>query len=612
MQKRWTANDVREAYLRFFEERGHARVPSASLVPENDPTTLFTGSGMQPLLPYLLGEKHPEGDRLVDSQKCFRAGDIEEVGDNRHTTFFEMLGNWSFGDYFKKEQIEWIFEFLTKELGLDPNRIYISAFGGNEKIGVPKDGESVKIWQEVFKKAGVEAEAGKRIFYYGEDKNWWSRSGIPANMPVGEPGGPDSEMFWDFGADRLIHENSAFKEQPCHINCDCGRYLEIGNNVFMEYRKTADGFKKLKQRNVDFGGGLERLLAAAQDEPDIFKIEVFDEAREVLERLSGKKYDEGKRVTQAFRVILDHLRAAVLLVGDGVLPDNKDQGYFARRLIRRAIRYGQKLGIERAFCAEVTGAIIENYRSAYGILANKRERIQEELRKEEEKFGKTLVAGLREFDRIAGQVDEISAKSAFDLYQSFGLPFEMIEEMAKERGQQVDTDGFKQYLVEHQRSSAIASAHKFKGGLADHSEISVKYHTTTHLLHQALREVLGDHVQQRGSNITQERLRFDFAHPEKMTTEQIKRVENLVNSKIKEDLPVAREEMSVPEAKAKGALGLFEEKYGERVSVYSIGDFSCEICGGPHVEKTGFLGSFKITKEESAGGGVRRVKAVLT
>jgi alanyl-tRNA synthetase len=610
--KTWTANDVREAYLSFFESKGHRRVKSAPLVPENDSTTLFTGSGMQPMLPYLLGEPHALGSRIVDSQKSFRTGDIEEVGDNRHTTFFEMLGNWSFGDYFKDEQIKWIFDWLVQELGLEPSRLFVSVFVGNEQIGVPKDEESVKIWQESFKGVGIEAKIGERIFYYGEEKNWWSRSGVPAKMPAGEPGGPDSEIFWDFGVERGLHEGSKFKGQPCHINCDCGRWLEIGNNVFMEYRKTETGFEKLEQRNVDFGGGLERILAALANEPDIFRSEIFDEPRRVLEKLTAKLYGENEEETRAFRLILDHLRAATFLIGDAVLPSNKDQGYFVRRLIRRAIRFGDQLGIKKPFSVEVAGAVIENYRSAYGELANRQAAINQELTKEEDRFRKTLKAGLKQFEKVVSEEKALTAPAVFDLYQSFGFPWEMTAELAEEQGLKVNQEEFEKLKSEHQKKSRTGGEQKFKGGLADTSEKSIHYHTATHLLHQALRQILGEHVWQKGSNITPERLRFDFSHPTVLTKAQRQEVEELVNQKIQENLIVKREVLTIEQARTKGALGLFAEKYGEQVSVYSMGNFSCEICGGPHVTQTGKLGTFKIMKEESAGAGVRRIKAVLT
>lgn len=622
-----TTNEVREKYLAFFAKHGHARLPSAALVPENDPTTLFTGSGMQPMIPYLLGQKHPLGSRLTDSQKCLRVQDIDDIGDNRHTTFFEMLGNWSLGDYFKTEQIRWMFEFMTKELDLDPKRLYVTAFRGNDSLGIPRDDETVGLWQELFTAAGVDAKAvdnaeiqglqDGRIFYYDETKNWWSRSGIPAHMPKGEPGGPDTEMFWDYGEQLQLHEKSEYREKPCHVNCDCGRFMEIGNNVFMEYIKTAEGFATLPQKNVDFGGGLERMAAAAADTPDVFLLDVFAPLKDKLEKLSEKKYGDNEKVTRAFRIVMDHLRAVTFLIGDDVLPSNKDQGYFTRRLLRRAIRFADSLGITSNSGQELAKEIIAQFASIYPNLQEKREIILSEIEKEESKFRRTLAAGLRQFQHLVLELTkrdnkEISGQEVFDLYQSYGFPLELSQELAREAGFTIDTEGFKKIFSEHQSKSRAGAQQKFAGGLGDHSAKSIAYHTATHLLHQALRDVLGGHVFQKGSNITPERLRFDFSHPAKMTPEEIRRVEEIINEKIKADLPVKREEMTVEEAKQKGALGLFEHKYGDKVSVYSIGDYSCEICGGPHVERTSELaGTFKILKEEAASAGIRRIKAVL-
>lgn len=609
--------DIRKKFIDYFVAQGHVRLSSASLLPENDPTTLFTGSGMQPLVPYLLGEPHPMGTRLVDSQKCFRAQDIEEVGDNRHTTFFEMLGNWSLGDFFKREQITWMFGFLTRELGIDPARLYVTVFRGNDEIGIPRDDEAVNTWRELFVGVGVEAKAvdfperdgmqGGRIFYYPEKKNWWSRSGVPANMPVGEPGGPDSEMFYDFGAQLELHERSAWKAEPCHVNCDCGRFVEIGNNVFMEYIRTEHGFEKLKNKNVDFGGGLERMAAAVRNNPDIFLIDVFDEPRAAIRELSGREYGVDEPTTRAYRVILDHLRAATFLIGDSAAPSNKDQGYFTRRLIRRAIRYAHGLGITESFAGRVGSAYIAVYGDEYTNLRAQHDTIVAELSKEEEKFKKTLAKGLKEFEKLSA----IDGTVAFDLYQTYGFPLELTEELAREKGFTVDHDQFAAEFRKHQELSRTASAGKFKGGLADDSEMTRKYHTATHMLHQALRTVLGAHVEQKGSNITAERMRFDFSHPAKMTPEEIKRVEDIVNEQIKRDLKMTWREMSLDEARAEGAIGLFEGKYGEKVKVYTLGDYSKEICGGPHVESTGSMGTFKIAKEEAVAAGVRRIKAVL-
>jgi alanyl-tRNA synthetase len=620
-----SAHDVRKKYLDFFAKHGHHILPAASLVPENDPSTLFTGSGMQPMVPYLLGETHPLGRRLADSQKCFRSQDIEEVGDNRHTTFFEMLGNWSLGDYFKTEQITWMFEFLTKEVGLDPKNLYVTVFRGNDTLGIARDDEAVKLWQQCFASVGIDALAvdfserdglqGGRIFYYPEKKNWWSRSGVPDNMPVGEPGGPDTEMFWDFGSDLQLHETSIFKAEPCHVNCDCGRFLEIGNNVFMQYQKTADGFQTLPQKNVDFGGGLERLAAVAINSSDVFMTDLFAGARSAIEAVSGKKYGENVDDTFAYRVVLDHIRAATFLLGDNVLPANKDQGYFVRRLIRRAVRFARRLGVAQALVREVASAYINTYAEAYPNLADKRDLILSEIEKEEAKFAKTIEQGLRELKKIIEKTKTFTGTDAFNVYQSYGFPLELTtEELSRTYNLAVDEQQFKDDFKKHQDLSRAGSEQKFAGGLADHSVETTKLHTATHLLHQALRTVLGDHVEQRGSNITAERLRFDFSHGEKMTPEQIQQVEDIVNEQIKRDLPVHAEQLTVDEAKARGAIGLFEDKYaqiGGKINVYFMGDFSKEICGGPHVQHTGELGGIKIAKEEASSAGIRRIKAIL-
>ena len=633
--------DIRKKYLEFFSRQGHAIISSSPMVPDNDPTTLFTGSGMQPMLPYLLGAKHPQGTRIVDSQKCFRAQDMDEVGDNRHTTFFEMLGNWSLGDYFKQEQIPWMFAFLTTELGLDPRQIYVTCFRGNEALHIPRDTEAAELWKQMFAEKGIDAvivdfpeEQGMRdgkIFYYSEKKNWWSRAGVPGNMPIGEPGGPDTEMFWDFYPDGQgavsPHATSLWKDEPCHVNCDCGRFMEIGNNVFMEYQKTAQGFEFLPQKNVDFGGGLERLAAAVNNDLDVFRIDVFTTMREVLERVSGRQYGQKSEDTKAFRVILDHIRAATFLIADGVYPGNKDQGYFVRRLMRRAIRYAQVLGITEKFCAEVAAAVIVAYEDTYPALRQHEATICLEMSKEEEKFSKTLSEGLRVFELGIKNYElgtVLSGKQIFDLYQSYGFPFEVTQELAIERGLTIDEAGFQEELRKHQDLSRSGAEKKFKGGLSDHSDMSVKYHTATHLLHIALRKVLGEHVQQKGSNITPERLRFDFSHPTKMTDEELKQVEDLVNGAIARDYSVSWREIPVKDAFAKKVIGFFPDRYDEIVKVYSIGDpdqlasadptqptFSQEICGGPHVEHTGVLGKFKITKEEACSAGIRRIKAIV-
>lgn len=624
-----TTDHIRQAYLDFYKEKGHAVIPSAPLLPDNDPTTLFTGSGMQPMLPYLLGEKHPLGLRIADSQKSFRSVDIEEVGDNRHTTFFEMLGNWSLGDYFKKEQIPWMFTFLTQSIGLDPMRIYVTVFRGNDVI--PRDDESVTSWKAVFKGIGIDAKdvdlaekngmQSGRIFYYDEKKNWWSRAGEPAKMPVGEPGGPDSEMFWDFGAERNLHETSPWKNQPCHVNCDCGRFLEIGNNVFMEYIKTSKGFERLKQQNVDFGGGLERIAAALNDDPDVFWIDVFTPVRTLLEKLSGKRYTENKDVTCAFRVIMDHLRAATFLIADGAPPGNRDQGYFTRRLIRRAVRFANAIGIPVNFCSQIADAYITQYQAAYPAVGKQRANLTEILNQEEAQFRKTLQKGEKELSDYLSDHDAIDGGKIFYFYETYGFPRELTEEIIAKQGKKiVDLDRFEKAKESHSDLSRTAAAGKFAGGLADHSAETTKLHTATHLLNAALRTVLGTHIQQKGSNITAERLRFDFNHPDKMTPEQIKKVEELVNQAIAADEPVAFHLTTVDGAKNEGAIGVFDERYGSEVKVYVVGDpstgsgqvFSKEICGGPHVARTGMIGAFKIQKEESSSAGVRRIKAVVT
>ncbi len=637
-----TVNQIRLKFLEYMKDKGHAIVPSASLVPENDPTTLFTGSGMQPMLPYLLGQPHPLGLRIVDSQKSFRSQDIEEVGDNRHTTFFEMLGNWSFGDYFKEEQITWMWDFLIDELKLNPQNFYVTCFAGNENLGVPRDTFSAELWQKLFEQKGIIAtvsenpeagmKAGEKIFYYNEKKNWWSRSGVPANMPEGEPGGPDSEMFYDFDPDhsKKMHENSVHKVGPCHVNCDCGRFLEIGNNVFMQYKKTAQGFEELPQMNVDHGSGLERYAAALRNDADMFNIDVFDEPKNMIAGLSGKKYGESDVEIYAYRVVLDHIRSATFLIGDGVMPGNKDQMYFVRRLIRRAVRYARNLGVMINFTKDVASSFIETYKDEYKNLEEKKHIILTEIDKEESKFRKTLENGIKQFDKLA--TGDINGPDAFDLLQSYGFPIELTEELAKERGISVDKKMFDELKKAHSEESRTASAGKFKGGLGGDGEMEVKYHTATHMLHQALREVLGETVEQKGSNITPERLRFDFSFERKMTDEEKKQVEDIINSRIKDALPVIREEVSMDEARARGAIGLFGDKYGDVVSIYRIGTgksrgdynlFSMEFCGGPHVTNTIELATsvgpngtaledvFKIVKEEAVSSGVRRIKAVL-
>lgn len=620
-------HQIRQKYLEFFAatEPPHAVVPSSALVPENDPTTLFTGSGMQPMVPYLLGEQHPKGTRITDSQKCFRSQDIEEVGDNRHTTFFEMLGNWSLGDYFKTEQLRWFFTFLTDEVGLEPERLFVTVFRGSDELSIPRDSESVDIWKTLFQEKGVSATAidfaerdgmqGGRIFYYDEKKNWWSRSGVPTNMPAGEPGGPDSEVFYDFGVELQLHENSAWKDEPCHVNCDCGRFLEIGNSVFMQYQKQADGsFTELPQKNVDFGGGLERIAAAANGDSDVFKTAAFTNIMTEIESVTGQKY--GSEHTAAMRVIADHLKAAVFLIKDGVLPSNKAQGYFLRRLIRRATvklrQMGSGLNPATLFTIADRG-VLETYDGVYFDRTQDRDLIERVLVEEGSKFSKSLDKGLKTLEKQ----DQIDGKFAFDLYQTYGFPLEITLELAAQRGQIVDVEVFKAEFAKHRDLSRTSSAGMFKGGLADHSEITTKYHTATHLLQAALRQVLGVHVQQKGSNITAERLRFDFSHPQAVTAEELVKVEQQINDWIKADLPVTKQMMEKQAALQSGAIAFFIEKYPDEVSVYTIGEnptndwISKELCGGPHVGHTGEIGGIKIAKEQAVSGGVRRIYAEL-
>lgn len=619
-----TTSELRTAYLEFFRERGHAIIPSASLLPENDPTTLFTGSGMQPMLAYLLGEPHPLGKRIADSQKSFRSQDIEEVGDNRHTTFFEMLGNWSLGDYFKKEQIAWMFQFLTQRIGLDPRRIFVTVFRGKDAI--PRDDDSVRCWEEQFSTVGIEAHAvdlaekngmGEgRIFYYNEKKNWWSRAGEPVKMPLGEPGGPDSEMFFDFGEERKLHEVSPWKDLPCHVNCDCGRFLEIGNNVFMQYIKRADGFEKLTQQNVDFGGGLERIAAALNDDPDVFMIDAFTPMRRWLEEQTGKSYGIDAESTRSFRIIMDHLRAATFLIADGAPPGNRDQGYFTRRLLRRAIWFGEKLGLGIQFSSVIArDHLLPFYATAYPDLLAKREELLSILAMEEQQFRKTLAQGKRELQDYFTKHSAIDGATMFHFFETYGVPRELTMEIAASSHMTIDRpETFDTAKAKHSEESRTASAGKFKGGLSDHSAETTKLHTATHLLNAALRTVLGTHIEQKGSNITAERLRFDFNHPEKMTPEQLQSVERLVNEAIAADLPVVYHVTSVDGAKGEGAIGVFDSRYGAEVKVYVVGDgsFSKEICGGPHVARTGMIGRFTIQKEESSSAGIRRIKATVS
>ncbi len=613
------ASDIRAKYLKHFVGRGHVSIPPTTIVPENDPTTLFTGSGMQPMMPYLLGAKHSQGDRLADSQPCFRTDDVEEVGDNRHICMFEMLGNWSLGSYWKEEQLGWMFEFLTKEIGLDPHKLYVSVFYGDATLSIPRDDEAVAVWQALFTKHDIKADLidldteengykkgmqGGRIFSYGVKKNWWSRSGIPANMPAGEPGGPDSEIFYDFGTP---HDTKFGKE--CHPNCDCGRFLEIGNNVFMTYKKETDGtFTLLPQRNIDFGGGLERIVAAANHDPDIFKIDMFTSIIKRIEDSSGKKY-EGVYMAP-MRVIADHLRAATFMISQGLEPSNKLQGYMLRRLLRRAAVRARLLGADaKKIFIECIPAIVKEYADAGFITSSVTPHVQVVVAQELDKFGKALDKGLKEIGRTDAKL--IDAQFAFNLYQSLGFPYEITRDLLAEKNITLDQVEFDQIFAKHKEGSRTASAGMFKGGLADQSEITTKYHTATHLLHQALHDVLGDEIAQAGSNITSERLRFDYTYSGKPTPEQVKKIGEIVNVKISEDLPVVKTIEDKAEALKSGARAFFAEKYPDKVSVYTIGTYSKELCGGPHVEHTGTIGSISIYKDEALGSGKRRIYARL-
>ena len=640
-----TADDLRALFLNFMQKKGHALIPSASIIPENDPTVLFTTAGMHPLVPYLQGQKHPMGKRLTDVQKCIRTGDIDEVGDNSHLTFFEMLGNWSLGDYFKKEAISWSWEFLTSPeyLGIEPERLAFSVFAGDEDC--PRDEEAASYW----KQAGVKED---HIFFLPKENNWWGPAGITG------PCGPDSEMF--------IITDKPPCGPDCSPACDCGRYLEIWNDVFMQYDKQKDGtFKPLSQKNVDTGMGLERTFCVLKGVKSVYDTSIFAGIIGKIQELSGKKYGSDEETTRAIRIIADHMRTATFIIGDdrGVTPSNVDQGYVLRRLIRRAVRHGMKLGMPQGFTCEIAKVIIAQYKATYPELESHGEFILEQLKLEEERFSRTLKKGVAEFEKVVGNIrrtrealeaakaektpesagklrptpemqpiiaalkdgtatdemfdrvlstlDTIDGRSAFKLYDTYGFPIEITTEMAAEQGLKVDTEGFDERFKQHQATSHAGAEHRFKGGLADASEETAKLHTATHLLQAALRKVLGDEVHQKGSNITAERLRFDFSFGRKMTDEEKAEVEKLVNEAIQAAVPVVCEEMTVAEARAQGAMGLFESKYGERVKVYTMGKYSKEICGGPHARNTGDLKSFKIKKEEASSACVRRIKAVI-
>jgi alanyl-tRNA synthetase len=613
-----TSSEIRQKYLKFFESKGHAIIPSASVVPDNDPTVLFTTAGMHPLVPYLMGQAHPAGKKLANIQKCIRTQDIDEVGDNRHDTFFEMMGNWSLGDYFKKEAIEWSWEFLTSPayLGLDKRKLAVTVFEGDEVA--PRDEESAQIWKQV----GVPEH---KIGYLPKKNNWWG--------PAGQTGpcGPDTEMFFWKGEGELPPENS----NPAN---DEDNWLEIWNDVFMQYNKNADEtYEPLKQKNVDTGMGLERTLMVLNGFTDVFQIDTFWPLIQKIQEVSGKEYVENKDVTRSMRIVADHIRTATMIMGDdkGIAPANVDQGYIVRRLIRRAVRHGRLLGIKENFCATIAEQVVEIFKNVYPEVQKNKDFVLNEMTQEESKFRNTVEQGIKEFEKLVngfriafektGQViKEISGKQAFKLYDTYGFPLEMTIEMALENSLTVDVSGFEEAFKEHQEKSRTGAEQKFAGGLADHSEISTKYHTATHLLHATLLKILGPHATQRGSNITQERMRFDFAHPQKLTPEQIQLAEEMVNAAIKKDYPVSWQEMSFEEAQKLGAIGLFEDKYQSKVKVYTVGNpslpaiadptsetYSREVCGGPHVEHTGTMGTFKIIKEEAVSAGVRRIKAVL-
>ena len=593
--KSYNSSELRSMFLKFFKDHGHAVISSASVIPENDPTVLFTTAGMHPLVPYLMGAKHPAGNRLTDVQKCVRTGDIDDVGDFSHLTFFEMLGNWSLGDYFKEQMIPWSWEFLTSPeyLGLPKDRLAFSVFAGDADC--PRDEESAQLWRN----CGV---ADDHIFFLPKENNWWGPAGITG------PCGPDTEMF-------IITD-----KEPCGPDCSpacsCGRYLEIWNDVFMQYNKKADGtFEPLQQKNVDTGMGLERTICVLNGKKSVYETDLFAGILQKISELSGKQYGSDEETTRAFRIIADHMRTATFIMGDdrGVSPSNVDQGYVLRRLIRRAVRYGMGIGMPEGFTGEVAKVIIEQYKDVYPELKRNEAFVLEQLSLEESRFARTLKQGNREFEKLVEKVQDgqIDGVNAFHLYDTYGFPVEMTQELARERGLTVDMDGFHECFRKHQATSQAGAEQRFKGGLADHSDQSARLHTATHLMHAALRKVLGPEVAQKGSNITAERLRFDFSFGRKMTKEELAEVERLVNEAIESHTPITCEEMTVAQAKEQGAIGLFESKYGEQVKVYTMGPYSKEICGGPHAQNTGDLVSFKIKKEESSSAGVRRIKAVI-
>ena len=591
-----TADQLRKLYIDFFVSKGHKQISGASLIPENDPTVLFTTAGMHPLVPYILGQEHPAGKRLCDYQKCIRTGDIDSVGDPHHLTFFEMLGNWSLGDYFKNEMIGFSFEFLTKILGIPVDRLSVTVFEGDDTV--PRDEEAAARWKEL----GIDPS---HIYFMPREDNWWG--------PAGETGpcGPDSEMFFDTGRPACGSD--------CKPGCKCGKYFEIWNDVFMQYRKEKDGtYHEMDRKCIDTGMGIERTVAVLQGKKSVYETEVFQPIIRKIEELSGKKYGENEEDDISIRIISDHIRTSVFILGDqkGIAPSNVGQGYILRRLIRRAVRHGKKIGIDHSFLPGLSDVVLSLYGEPYPELIEHKDFIREELEKEEEKFSITLTKGEKEFEKMLpslmkGNSRVISGRLAFKLYDTYGFPIELTKELAAEHEFTVDEKGFEEAFEKHQALSRAGAEKEFKGGLADHSEQTTALHTATHLLHAALRRVLGTHVGQKGSNITAERLRFDFTHPAPMTKEELKEVEDLVNDAIKRDLPVTVETMTLEEARNAGAIAFFDSKYGEKVTVYTIGDFSKEVCGGPHVTHTGDMGHFRILKEQSSSAGIRRIKAVL-
>ncbi len=594
--KNLKSNELRSMFLEFFKEKGHAIIKSASLIPENDPTVLFTTAGMHPLVPYLMGEKHPAGARLVDVQPCVRTGDIDEVGDESHCTFFEMLGNWSLGDYFKKEAIAWSYEFLTsgKWLGIEPEKLYFTCFEGDSDA--PRDTVAHDLWMEM----GVKDD---HIFYLEKKHNWWG--------PAGQTGpcGPDTEMFIDTGKPAC--------GEGCNPSCSCGKYLEIWNDVFMEYNKTADGkYEPLAQKNVDTGMGLDRTIAILQGVGSVYETDVFAPVIKAIGELSGSKYEGGDEETRrAFRIVADHIRCATFMIGDekGITPSNVDQGYVLRRLLRRAIRFAGKLNMPENNLMNIAQVVIDKYADAYPELRENSNRILSEIAKEEDRFQKTVKQGMKEFEKVAEKLEgnAMDGKTAFRLYDTFGFPIEFTLELAEERGIKVDKAGFDEAFKRHQELSHAGAEQRFAGGLADTGDQTAKLHTATHLLLAGLRKHLGEEINQKGSNITAERLRFDFNFPRKVEKEELDKIEAFVNEAIDAGIEVTMEEMTVEDAKDKGAIGVFESKYGEVVKVYAVPGYSMEICGGPHAANTKDLGRFKIKKEQSSSSGVRRIKAVL-